>query len=173
MKKSSIFNLVLSGFFIAMGVILPMLFHSFGLLGGVFLPMHIPVLLCGFICGWKYGLPVGIIIPFLSSFVTGMPPLFPVAIAMSLELGAYGLVSGLLKKRFNSIITLIIAMLVGRVVMGVSFVLLLGFVQKAYSINAFIEGAFVIALPGIILQLILIPLIFEVLKKSKILNNFA
>lgn len=171
MKKNTTFSLVLSGLFIAMGLGLPTLFHAMSLSGSVFLPMHIPVLLCGLICGWRYGLAVGILTPFLSSILTGMPPIYPYGISMIFELGTYGLVSGIFSKKYNTIIALLIAMLAGRFVMGIANVFLLGFSGNGYSFAAFITGSFVSALPGILVQIILIPVIISVLKKSKLIGN--
>jgi len=171
MKKSSTLKLVLAGLFTAMGVGLPIAFHAFSLSGTIFLPMHIPVLLCGLICGWRYGMITGIIVPILSSFLTGMPPLYPVGAAMALELAAYGAIIGILAGRMNVIVALIGAMLGGRIVLGISNVVLMGLAGKSYTFSAFIAGAFVTALPGIILQLVLIPAIYLILDKTNILRK--
>jgi len=171
MKKSSTLKLVLAGLFTAMGVGLPIAFHAFSLSGTIFLPMHIPVLLCGLICGWRYGMITGIIVPILSSFLTGMPPLYPVGAAMALELAAYGAIIGILAGRMNVIVALIGSMLGGRVVLGISNVVLMGLAGKSYTFSAFIAGAFVTALPGIILQLVLIPAIYLILDKTNILRK--
>lgn len=171
MKKSSTQRLVLAGLFTAIGIALPVAFHALSLSGSVFLPMHIPVLLCGLICGWRYGLVTGIIIPLLSSFITGMPPIYPVAVAMAFELSTYGAVIGLLSKKTNVFASLIIAMLSGRAVLGIANVILLSLSGKTYAWSVFISGAFITALPGIIVQLILVPLIFTVLQKNKYLER--
>ena len=133
--------------------------------------MHNPVLLCGLMCGWKYGALVGLIDPFLSGSLTGMPHLYPVAVFMAAELATYGLVSGLLAKKFNPFVTLIIAMLCGRVSLGIAQFILMGMMGKPFALSAFLTGAFVTALPGIVLQLILIPAIMYALKKSSILEK--
>lgn len=173
MKKSTTLQLVLAAMFAALGVLLPMVIHPFGMSGAVLLPMHIPVLLCGFMIGWKYGALVGLIVPLLSSFFTGMPPIFPVAIAMSLELAAYGFAAGYLSEKFNVIVSLVGAMLAGRAVMGIANLVLLGIAGKPYAFSGFISGAFVTALPGIIIQLILVPVIMVALKKTKVLERLA
>lgn len=170
MKKNTTFRVVLSGLFIAMGLALPTLFHAVSLSGSIFLPMHIPVLLCGLICGWKYGLAVGVITPLLSSILTGMPPIYPYGVSMIFELGTYGLVAGIFYKKCSTLSALLIAMLMGRIVMGIANVFLLGFSENGYSFAAFITGSFVSALPGILIQIILIPVIMAVLKKSKLMN---
>ncbi|MFA7572385.1 MAG: ECF transporter S component [Lutispora sp.] len=171
MEKSSTLKLVLAGLFIAIGLALPVAFHAMSLSGSIFLPMHIPVLLCGLICGWRYGLVTGIAIPLLSSVLTGMPPVYPVALAMAFELAAYGTVIGLVSKKLNVFAALIIAMLSGRAVLGIANVALLGLSGKSYAWSAFIAGAFVTALPGIIIQLILVPVIFAILQKNKHLER--
>lgn len=169
MKKTSIYQLILASIFVAIGLLLPTIFHSFGLLGPVFLPMHIPVLLCGLLCGWKYGGAVGFIVPLLSFIFTGMPPLFPVGISMMFELATYGIVAGLLIKKTNVFVSLIAAMLAGRIVSALANVILLGFSQKVFT--TFLAGAFVTALPGIIVQIIIIPIIILALNKGKFLKK--
>lgn len=171
MEKSSTLKLVLAGLFTAIGLALPVAFHAMSLSGSIFLPMHIPVLLCGLVCGWRYGLVTGIAIPLLSSVLTGMPPVYPVALAMAFELAAYGAVIGLVSKKLNVFAALIIAMLSGRAVLGIANVALLGLSGKSYAWSAFIAGAFVTALPGIIMQLILVPVIFAILQKNKHLER--
>lgn len=173
MKRTSTLKLVLAGLFTAMGVVLPTIFHTFSLSGSVFLPMHIPVLLCGLVCGWSYGLASGILVPLISSFVTGMPPLYPVAVSMALELATYGAIFGLQSRRGNIFAALISAMLSGRAVLGAANVILLSLSGKAYSWSTFISGAFITALPGIIIQLILIPLIYKTLEKSNFLERMS
>ena len=115
-------QLVLTGLFLAIGILIPMFSHTFGISGLIFLPMHIPVLLCGLVCGWRLGGLVGFIVPLLASLLTGRPPIYPVGLAMALELATYGIVAGLLyrQKANNIFISLIGAMLVGRAVLGVS-----------------------------------------------------
>ena len=111
---------------LALGMVLPSLFHMLGA-GQVFLPMHIPVLLCGLLCGWPYGAFCGLVLPLLSS-LTGMPPLYPTAIAMMFELCAYGAFTGLFHKklRWNVYPAMVLAMLIGRAVSGCANAILLG-----------------------------------------------
>ena len=96
MRHNNIFRLVLASVFLCMAYVLPFLTGQIPEFGSMLCPMHIPVILCGFICGWKYGLVVGFISPIFRSLTLGMPPLFPTAFSMSFELGAYGLLSGIL-----------------------------------------------------------------------------
>ena len=117
-------NLVFAGVFIALGIVLPFFTGQIPQIGSMLLPMHIPVLLCGFVCGWPLGLLVGFITPLLRSALFGMPPLFPTALAMAFELAAYGALSGLcykiLRKKVSTVyLSLILSMIGGRIVWGV------------------------------------------------------
>jgi thiamine transporter ThiT len=167
-NKDYVRDLILTAFFIAMGIILPIAFHYFGGTGPVFLPMHIPVLLCGFVCGYKYGLIAGIVTPLLSSILTGMPPIFPIGTAMVCELATYGLLCGLLYRSFkkNIYLSLIVSMLGGRVVSGIANMIFFGIASKPYTLSVFLTSAFVTAIPGIIIQIILIPVMIIALEKA-------
>ena len=166
MLKTKTQRTVIAGLMLALGVLLPFFSsHSIGLLpGNVCLPMHIPVLLCGFFCGPMYGALLGLILPFLNSALTSMPLLYPNAIVMSGELFTYGLMTALIHKftgysaKFKAIYpTLIISMLSGRVIYGIISGILLFFnpaMKKLSVIGALVQG-----IPGIIIQLILIPVI--------------
>ena len=169
-------KLVLSAMFLALGMVLPFLTGQIQQIGSMLLPMHIPVLLCGFICGWPYGLAVGFILPLLRSVTFGMPPMYPVAIAMAFELATYGFVSGFLyaRCRKHSLLAiyacLIAAMIAGRLVWGAAEIVLLGLKGNAFTWQAFLAGAVLNAIPGIIVQLILIPAILLALKKAKLIR---
>ena len=124
--------------------------------------MHIPVLLCGFVCGWPYGLAVGVILPLFRSLLFGMPYLFPTAVAMCFELGGYGLMAGLLRRVLPRnvgmlYVNLVISMLVGRAVWGAASMGLYALAGSPFTWQIFAAGAFVNALPGIILQLVVLP----------------
>lgn len=159
-------EMIKASLFIALGLVLPFAFHQIGL-GQALLPMHIPVLLCGFILGERYGIIVGLITPFLSSILTGMPPIYPAALSMALELATYGFVSGYLykKKNANIFLSLIISMLLGRLVSGTTNYLLLSMAGKPYAFKIFITASFITPISGIILQLVLIPVIVKSLYK--------
>src|SRR5690554_5178232 len=130
-RKSSVKLIVLSGLFIAIGIIFPSFFHFFKIGGQVALPMHIPVILGGYFLGPLYGLLVGILTPILSSVLTGMPPISPIpmAIIMTIELGVYGFLSGLLYKKLkqNIFLSLIVVMIAGRVAAGITVAVLVNF----------------------------------------------
>jgi len=173
MRNTTVKNIVLSGLMMALGMILPFITGQIPQMGNMFLPMHFPVLLCGLICGWKYGGGVGFILPILRFMVFGMPPLFPIGIAMAFELMTYGLVIGILYERLPkkihwTYVSLIVAMILGRLVWGIAQVILLGLSGGAFSMSMFVGGAFLNAIPGIILQLILIPIIMAILHKRQV-----
>lgn len=174
MKRKEIQKLVISALFLAIGMVLPLLTGQIKEIGDSLLPMHLPVMLCGLICGWKYGLSVGLALPFLRSVTFGMPPLYPNAIWMALELATYGFAIGLLYSNFKKknigylYLSLVISMLSGRVVWGISKGILLGIANKPFTFSAFLIGGFADAIIGIIVQLILIPLIIELLKRTKL-----
>ena len=170
--NKNIKNLTLAAMFLAIGLVLPLLTGQIPQIGNMLLPMHIPVFLCGLICGWQYGATVGFILPLLRYAIFGMPVLFPTGIAMSFELLTYGLVAGLLYglSRWQCVIALyrsmIAAMLVGRVVWGVVQMILLGITGDGFTWQMFMAGAFLNAIPGIIVQLILIPAIMVALNRT-------
>ncbi len=162
-------QMVQASVFIAFGLIIPYIFHTTGLAGAIFLPMHIPVLLCGFILGERYGTIVGLITPLLNSVLTGMPPIYPTGLSMALELGTYGFASGYTykNKKYNVILSLIIAMLAGRLVSGIANYLLFFMIGKQYLLPMFLTAAFVKPIWGIIIQLILIPVIVKLIESQR------
>lgn len=169
MKNQTANSMVLSGFFLALGLLMPFLTMQIPSIGSRLLPMHIPVLLCGFFCGWRYGLAVGLITPLFRSMNFGMPPMYPTAVAMAFELAAYGFLAGFLFKLFpkkNAYIfaSLIMAMIFGRIIWGAASLLLYGLSGTAFTWQLFMAGAFVNAIPGIIVQVILIPMIVIAVK---------
>lgn len=176
MRKSSTRKLALAGLFIALGIILPFFTGKIGPLGRAFLPMHIPVLIAGFVCGWPYGLVVGFLVPLLNSLLTSMPPMFPYAVVMSLELATYGLLTGLLykllpKKPVYIYVALLISMLLGRVVWGLATMFFIGLDEGAFTWQLFMAGAFINAVPGIIIQIVIIPIIIIALERQGFMES--
>ncbi len=171
MDNKHIKNLVLAALFLALAYVLPFFTGNIPQIGSMLLPMHIPVLLCGFVCGAPWGVVVGLIAPVMRSLLTGgFPPMFPAAFAMAFELAVYGFVSGFLARRLPKNLkgiyaALISAMLCGRVIWGIvmAFITLNG---NEFTFAAFIAGAFTNAIPGIILQLVAIPVIVLALFKA-------
>ena len=158
----------------ALCVVLPMAFHTIPNAGSIFLPMHIPVLLCGFLCGWPYGLLCGLLGPCLSSMITGMPPA-AVLPSMVCELAASGLVTGLVYSRIRTgsrlgdiYISLLTAMVCGRVFYGVLNALI--FQAGSYSMEIWLAAAFTTALPGIVIQLVVIPALLLALERSRVIQ---
>jgi len=161
--------MALTALFIATGLLLPSFFHFIGA-GTVFLPMHLPVLVCGLVCGWQWGLLAGATLPLLSSMVTGMPPLYPIAVSMTFELAAYGFLTGLLLprcagRRGGIYLALIVSMLGGRLVSGVAQTVFFGLAGMPYGWRIFVTGAFITSLPGIALQLVIVPPLALALQK--------
>ncbi len=173
MKNKSVRELVLSGLFVAIGLLLPMIFHAFGM-GSTFLPMHIPVLIAGFALSMPFAIIVGVLTPLLSALLTGMPPLFPVLPFMVFELAAYGAAASLLYRKFklNVYISLIGSMIFGRIVSGIAvWVLATFFAAKLPGPVVFIAGSVTGSIPGIIIQIVFIPALILVLNKSNVLRR--
>lgn len=175
-KQNSILNLVLSAMFLALAYVLPFLTGQIQEIGAMLCPMHIPVILCGYICGAPWGLAVGAAAPILRSLTLGMPPLFPKAFAMAFELAVYGFMSGFLyrvlpKKKVYIYVSLVVSMISGRLVWGLVQFLCMGLDSTKFGLSAFWAGAVVNALPGITIQLVLIPVIVAVLEKGRYIKN--
>lgn len=174
-KNNQLLKLVLAALFLALGFVLPFLTGQVKEIGSMLCPMHLPVLLCGFICGPVWGFAVGLIVPLLRSLILGMPHLFPNAVCMAFELAAYGLVAGLMhkflpRKKPYIYCSLLIAMIIGRLIWGAAMFICLGASGGSFTFAAFIAGAITNAIPGIIVQIILIPILVMVLDNPKVLN---
>lgn len=170
MQNKSVREIILSGLFIALGLILPMIFHSFGS-GSTFLPMHIPVLIAGFVVSLPFALAVGAITPIVSSLLTGMPPAFPVLPFMVFELATYGAMASFLYQRcrLNVYVSLLGSMIAGRIMSSiVVWALASFFMAKLPGPLVFITGAIAQGIPGIVIQILFVPAIVFVLQK----NNF-
>ena len=172
-KMSAVKKSIITAVCIALCVVLPQAFHAIPNAGSIYLPMHIPVLLCGLICGWPYGLLCGLAGPALSALITGMPPA-AVLPGMMVECGVYGLAAGLLmqlvrtKRLYADLyISLVAAMLLGRVVSGAAKALI--FSAGSYSMASWVAGSFVTALLGIIIQLALLPSIVYALMRARLI----
>ena len=176
--NKNIQRLTYSALYLAIALVLPFLTGQIPQIGSMLCPMHIPALLCGFVCGWPWGLAVGFIAPLLRMVMFGMPP-FYVAIAMAFELLTYGLVSGIMYRKVFKKQTvgtlygsLLIAMVAGRIVWGIVKVILSGIAADAgaFTFAAFISGALLNAIPGIVVQLILVPAVVVALQKAKLIE---
>ena len=169
-------KLTYSALYLAIALVLPFITGQIPEIGAMLSPMHIPVLLCGFVCGWQWGMAVGLIAPLLRSALFGMPSLYPTAIAMTFELAAYGALSGIFykllpRKTWSVYASLILAMIGGRLIWGAARYVLAGLSGSEFSISIFLAGAVLNAVPGIILHIILIPILVLVLEKAKLTLN--
>ena len=163
-KHNEILRMVLAALCLALAYVMPFLTGQIPEIGSMLCPMHIPVLLCGFVCGWPWGLTVGLIAPLFRSLTLGMPPLYPTALCMSLELAVYGAVSGCLHRRLPRkkpyiYLSLLVAMLAGRLIWGGAMFVCLGIDGGQFTMAAFLAGAVVNAVPGMIAQIVLIPVL--------------
>lgn len=168
-------RLVVSALMLALALVLPYFTGGIPAIGNLLLPMHLPVLLCGFLCGGGWGAGVGLAAPLLRSLLAGRPEFFPTAFSMAFELAAYGLVSGLVWRRVKHTLpmmyaALVTAMVAGRLVWGAVRFVLAGLTGSSFPFSAFLSGALLTAVPGIIAQLILIPLILTALQKAKVID---
>lgn len=173
-NRNDIRKLTLAAMFLALAFVMPFLTGQIPQIGSKLCPMHIPVLLCGFFCGEPWGLVVGFLAPLFRSFVLGMPPMFPTAFCMAFELAAYGFVAGWLhnklpKRKANVYVSLLSAMVIGRIVWGIVMFGCMGFDVSQFGFKAFLAGAVLNAVPGIIVQVILIPIL--VIGLEKIVNS--
>ena len=175
-SNKKIYNLVLSAMFLGIGIVLPFFTGQIPSVGKMLLPMHIPVLLCGLVCGPEYGLIVGFVLPLVRSLWFGMPVLYPTAVGISFEMATYGFVAGFLyfKSKYKCIWALykalIPAMITGRVVWGAVSAILIGISGSSFTFKAFLAGAFLNCIPGIVLQLILVPAVMIMLKRTKLVK---
>ena len=165
-KQMTVRKTVLAALFLAIGLILPFITMEIPAVGKMLCPMDFPVLLCGYILGGPYGLIVGFITPLLRSVTFGMPVMLPNAICMAFELATYGFVAGILSEKMNRdikslYVSLITAMLCGRIVWGLASAAIYALTGGIFTWKLFLMGGFVNALPGIMIQLMLIPVLVE------------
>ena len=171
----SIQKMVLAAVCLALCLVLPFLTGQIPEIGSKLSPMHIPVLLCGFLCGWPWALLVGLIAPPLRFLLFGMPPLFPTGVSMMAELAVYGAAAGIFfrllpRKPASVYMALVIAMLLGRAAWGAVRWVLMAF-GSSFTFQAFLAGAFLDAWPGILCHLLIIPPIVLALKKAKVVQE--
>ena len=174
MRTNPVKKLVFTAVCVALCLVLPMAFHAIPNAGQVMLPMHIPVLLCGVICGWPFGMVCGLMGPFLSSVITAMPPAAMLP-SMMVECAVYGLASGLLMKYIRTgkpgadlYISLICAMVLGRIVAGFAKAWIF---TPGVSPFAWVTTSLVTGIPGIVLQLAVLPLVVAALSRARLIPN--
>ena len=173
-NHNKILKTVLTAFFFALAYVLPFLTGQIPEIGSMLCPMHIPVLLCGFICGWSWGLIVGFFVPLFRALTLGAPILFPNAVCMAFELAAYGAVAGIMhkilpKKKAFVYCSLVFSMIVGRLVWGAAMCICVG-VRGGFTLSAFFASAIINAIPALIVQIALIPVIVIAAESSNILK---
>ena len=176
MSFMQIRRMTYAALYLAIAMVLPFITGQVPEIGKMLCPMHIPALLCGFMCGWPWGLAVGFIAPLLRSVLFGMPPMFPVAVAMAFELAVYGGMAGWLRGRLPRkkgviYIVLIVSMIAGRLVWGAVRLVLAGLTGSSFIWAYFLGGAVTDAIPGIILQLILIPVLVIAMERAGLSLN--
>lgn len=175
-NQNPIQTLTTAAMMLALGMVLPFFTGQIPQIGSMLCPMHLPVLLCGLLCGWKYGFAVGFVLPPLRFVMFGMPPIFPTGIAMAFELAAYGFLAGFLyaRSRWQCVVALyrclIAAMIGGRIVWAAVRVILSGVSGQAFTWQMFLSGAFLTAIPGIILQLVFIPVVMVALDRTGLIR---
>ena len=174
-EHGKILKMVLAALFLALAYVLPFLTGQIPEIGSMLCPMHIPVLLCGFICGWQWGGVVGFVAPLFRSLTLGAPLFFPKAVCMAFELAAYGAIAGFMHKilpRRKPFIycSLLTAMVTGRLIWGAAMFICLGVSGGSFTLSAFLAGAVINAIPAIIVQIALVPVIVMLLGNLKILN---
>lgn len=171
-KRKDVKVMVLAAMFLAIAYVLPFFTGQIPQIGAMLCPMHLPILLCGFICGAPWGGAVGLIAPLIRSITLGMPPLFPTAVCMAVELSVYGVMAGFLhkllpKKKSFIYVSLLVAMVSGRVAWGTVMFLCMGITGGEFGFAAFMAGAVTNAIPGIVLQIVLIPFLVMILDRTK------
>jgi len=176
MDKDKIKNLALSAMFFAMGIVIPFVFGQIPQVGSMLLPMHIPVFLCAFVCGWKYAVPMAVLLPIFRSVIFGRPNMYPEAVSIAFEMAAYAFIADFLYNHFKrqcmkSIYNcLFISMITGRIVRCIVQLFLLRLNEMPFTITQVLTGVIITGIPGIILQLILIPTTMFILNRTKLIK---
>ena len=176
MSSRQIRKLTYAALYLAIALVLPFITGQIPEISKALSPMHIPVLLCGFMCGWPWGMAVGFIAPLLRGVLFGMPVLFPTGVAMAFELAVYGAMTGYLysvlpRRKWITYAVLIIAMIAGRIVWGLAHVILAGFTGSEFTFAAFLAGAVTGVIPGIILHIALIPILVIAMERAGLSLN--
>ena len=171
MNSLKVRKITYAALYLTLALLLPLVTGQIPEIGAMLCPMHIPALLCGFMCGWPWGLAVGFVAPLLRSVLFGMPVMFPTAIAMAFELAVYGGMAGVLydalpRRKWCVYMALVLSMIAGRVVWGIVQAILVGLTGSRFTWSLFIAGAVVNAVPGIVMQIVLIPVIVVAMERA-------
>ncbi len=175
-KQKGLTNIALSAMFLALAYVMPFITGQIQQIGAMLCPMHIPVILCGYVCGAPWGMLTGFVAPLIRSVTLGMPVLFPNAVSMAFELAVYGFVSGIMyrifpKKKLYIYLSLLIAMVTGRLAWGLVQFICMGLDATKFGFTAFWAGAVTNAIPGIIIQIIVIPVLVMLLEKTRLTSK--
>ncbi len=170
-KHSRYTDMIVSALCLALCYVLPNFTGSIPQIGSMLLPMHIPVLLCGFLCGPLWGIAVGAAAPIMRSALVGMPVMYPMAVSMAFELATYGALCGLLHRYLSKDLkgiytTLILAMIGGRMVYGLFQMAIILPSGGSYTLAAFLASTLTGSIPGILLQLMIVPVLVRSIEKS-------
>ena len=172
-KMSAVKKSIITAVCIALCYALPLLFHGIQGAGNIFSPMHIPVFICGLVCGWQFGLLCGLAGPALSAAMTGMPAAAALP-PMMIELAVYGLVTGLLMKVIRTkstvadlYICLVLAIIAGRAMSAVTKALI--FAKGSFALSTWVTGSLLVSWPGILIQLIFVPTVVYALMKAHLI----
>jgi len=176
MSSLQVRKMTYAALYLAIAMVLPFITGQIPEIGSMLCPMHIPALLCGFMCGWPWGVAVGFVAPLLRSVIFGMPVMFPTAVAMAFELAVYGGTAGILyrllpKKKWTVYIVLILSMIAGRIVWGIVRLILAGLSGNSFTWSLFIAGAVTNAIPGIIMHIVLIPVLVILMDRAGLTLN--
>ena len=171
-------KLTYAALYLAIALVLPFITGQIPEISKALSPMHIPVLLCGFLCGWPWGLAVGFIAPLLRSVLFGMPVMFPTGVAMAFELAVYGGLAGFLyrvlpRKSWAVYAVLLLSMIAGRLAWGLVRVILAGLSGSEFTVALFLAGAVTNAIPGIILHIVLIPVVVIAMERAGLSLNVS
>ena len=170
-KQSAILNLTISAMLLALAMFLPFLTGQIPQFGRMLSPLHIPAMLAGFILPLPWAVSLAFIIPIVRSLIFSMPPMVPMAVTMAFELATYALVIGLIYKRpaksyFSILIALIPAMVIGRIVYALVFFIVMSLTAGTFNLSVVITGLTVEGLPGVIVQLLIVPPIVFAVEKA-------
>ena len=176
MTSLQVQRMTYAALYLAVAIVLPFVTGQIPEIGQMLSPMHIPVFLCGFMCGWPWGLAVGAVAPLLRSVLFGMPVMFPGAVSMAFELAVYGGLTGLLycllpRRKSTIYIVLLISMTAGRIVWGAARLVLAGLSANSFTWTMFLNGALLGAVPGIIMHIVLIPVIVMAMERAGLSLN--
>jgi hypothetical protein len=178
LNNQNTLKIVTTAMLIALGVLLPHIFHFIGQTAGqMFIPMHLPIIVCGFLCGKILGAFCGLVTPYISTLIRGLPPAFPAAFTMSIELAILGAICGFAANRKFRIqwifVIMISAMILARAASGIITAIIFGARGNPYSFNAFFNAHFVASAVGIAIQLVIIPSVLILLKKTGVLKKYG